>query len=146
MELKRLAMPGVLTALATGVVAIGLAMSGPGPEPDQTNTTPAGQVADLPSGSSSTSPDAPTSTTVSQDAPQVSDDGPVNTPADVPVDEVPPPGVPYDSDGGTVVPNPPDLGPGELAPRPPTQDPVEPAPAPVDPPVPPSDDTVPSAG
>jgi hypothetical protein len=45
--------------------------------------------------------------------------------------------VPYDSDGATVMPNPPNMAPGEVAPRPPSQVPVEPPAPPVEPPVPP---------
>lgn len=124
MQRKQLAVTGVFTAAAAALVAVGIALSGSQPT-EQPDTTPAGQVDDLPdstapstSSASTTAPATPSTESVPQNAP-VADDEPVNAPA--PQEDVPPPGVPYDSDGGVVVPNPPDLGPGEVAPLPPTQ-------------------------
>lgn len=144
MHRKQLAVTGVLTVAASGLVAIGLALSsGQGTEPNP-DTTPAGQVEEIAESTTPTTSTTTTPTQVPQDDATPADNGPVNTPANEPAEQAPPPGVPYDSDGGTVVPNPPDLGPGELAPRPPTQNPPGPPQPPVEPPIIPGEQPTPS--
>jgi hypothetical protein len=125
MRRTNLAVTGVLTLAAGALVAVGVALSGEAPA-EQPDTRPAGQVvADEPV-TTTTVPDTTPAAPLPQDGPAPADDGPVNAPnpadapADVPAD-VPPAGVPYDSDGANVVPNPTDLGPGEVAPLPPTE-------------------------
>lgn len=106
------------------------------------HTTPAGQVEEIVE-SPTTTTDAPAQ--VPQDDPVSVDNGPMNTPAEEPANEVPAPGVPYDSDGGAVVPNPQDMAPGEVAPAPPIQDPQPVEPGPAEQPVIPADPDNPDA-
>jgi hypothetical protein len=141
---RQFAVAGVFTAAATVVVGVVIALGGQPAE--QPSTRPAGQV-EFEAPATSTESRVPTTSDspapASPETPDVADDVPVNQPAE-PAQDAPAPGVPYDSDGATVAPNPTNMAPGELAPRPPTQNPVEPAPAPVEPPVIPGQENTPA--
>lgn len=140
---RQFAIGGVFAAAATAVVGVALAIGGQPVE--QPPTRPVGQVerevSTSTESSATTTSDAPV-VPLPQDAPPVADDAPVNEPV-APAEDIPAPGVPYDSDGATVYPNPPNMAPGELAPRPPTQNPPGPPEPPMQEPVVPGDVTEP---
>ncbi len=134
---SKLAIGGVFAATAAAVVGLAIAFGGNAPQ-DQP-IQPAGDVVQVQSttttGSAPTTVaaiEAPSTTTAIQAAPVQPKPAPKgqtggvqnNEPATTP----PPPGVPYDSDGHEVIPNPPGMGPGEVAPKPPAPEPTPPAP------------------
>lgn len=116
---RNIAISGIVGIAAVAVTGLAL-MFGGSSVSEQPDTTPAGQVEEqepvAPSVPTSAEPPVSTSDPA---APQ-GDTAVVTTP-DVPA---PPPGVPYDSDGDQVYPNPPNMAPGEVAPLPPAPEPT----------------------